>query len=198
MLCLYVRWYKWILFDISVFLYWWWLLFAVDCRDSESDVDYLHRREDASSDVCRIDRVDMSISLPSFNVDTPPPPYAPPKMMCVFPAYEEAPPPYESISRSHSSETVVSERNVSHSAWFTLESIWILLALHSVLLYKFFCRKYFCLLVIWLILRGAVLNYVATLEESLSLVCMHRILRFPIHCDKSVSYECHTLVTSLW
>jgi len=90
--------------------------FTVDCRDSGSDVDYLHRREDASSDVCRIDRVDMSISLPSFDVDTPPPPYAPRKMMCVFPAYEEAPPPYESISGSHSSETVASERNVSRSA----------------------------------------------------------------------------------
>jgi len=92
------------------------LLFAitVDCRDGESQ-DYLHRREDASSDVCRIDRIDMSISLPSFNTDTPPPPYTPPKVMCIFPAYEEAPPPYEAMSWFQSSETVVSEQNIGHS-----------------------------------------------------------------------------------
>jgi len=88
---------------------------TVDCCDSENDVDYLHRREDASSDVCRIDRIDMSVTLPSFDVDTPPPPYTPPKLMCMVPAYEEAPPPYESMSGSHSLETVVSEHIVSHS-----------------------------------------------------------------------------------
>lgn len=88
----------------------------VDCRDGESDGDYLHRREDASSDVCRTDRIDMSVSLPSFDVETPPPPYTPPKLICVIPAYEEAPPPYESMSGSHSSETVASQQNISHSA----------------------------------------------------------------------------------
>jgi len=89
---------------------------ALDCRDAERVADYLHRREDASSDVCRIDRVDVSISLPSFDTDSLPPPYSPPKMMCVFPAYEEAPPPYESMSGSHSSETVASEENSDNRA----------------------------------------------------------------------------------
>lgn len=93
---------------------------TVDCRDGESDGDYLHWREDASSDVCRTDRIDMSVSLPSsFDVETPPPPYMLPKLMCMIPAYEEAPPPYESVSGSHSSETVASQQNVSHSAWVT-------------------------------------------------------------------------------
>jgi len=93
------------------------LLFAitVDCSDGESHGDYLHRREDASSDVCRIDRIDMSVSLPSFDAETPPPPYTPPKMMCMFPTYEEAPPPYESMSRSQSTETVASEQNIGRS-----------------------------------------------------------------------------------
>ena len=85
---------------------------TVDCRENESDSDYLHRREDASSDVCRIDRIDVSVSLPSFDAETRPPPYTPPKMMCMFPAYEEAPPPYESMSRLQSSETVPSDRSL--------------------------------------------------------------------------------------
>ena len=76
---------------------------TVDCRERQ---DYLHQREDASSDVCRNDRIDISISLPSFDTETPPPPYTPQKIMCLLPAYEEAPPPYESMSTSQSSETV--------------------------------------------------------------------------------------------
>ena len=71
---------------------------TADCHDCETRaVDYLHHREDASSDVCRNDRIDLSVSLPSFNVETPPPVYTPPKMMCFFPECEEAPPPYESV-----------------------------------------------------------------------------------------------------
>jgi len=81
---------------------------TVDGCDGGSDGDYLHQREDASSDICRTDRIDMSVSLPSCDVETPPPPYTPPKLMYMIPAYEEAPPPYESMSRSQSSETVAS------------------------------------------------------------------------------------------
>jgi len=92
---------------------WFCFVITVDCSDVQRD--YLHGREDASSDVCRIDRIDMSVNLPSFDAETPPPPYTPPKMMCVFPAYEEAPPPYESLSRSQSSETVASEQNTGRS-----------------------------------------------------------------------------------
>jgi len=92
---------------------------AVDCRDSESDVDYLHRREDASSDVCRVDRIDLSVNLPSFDLETPPPPYTPPKLM--IPAYEEASPPYESMILSQLPET---GQNAGHCGWFTSESIW--------------------------------------------------------------------------
>jgi len=86
----------------------------VECCDGESDVDYLHHREDASSDVCRTDRIDVSVALPSsFNLETPPPPYTPLKVMFMIPAYEEAPPPYESMSGSQSLETVASQENIS-------------------------------------------------------------------------------------
>jgi hypothetical protein len=58
--------------------------------------NYLSRREDGSSDVSRVDRgIEVSISLPSFDVSLPPPPYVSPKPSYLPPAYDDVPPPYE-------------------------------------------------------------------------------------------------------
>jgi hypothetical protein len=58
--------------------------------------NYLSHREDGSSDVSRYERgLEVSISLPSYDVDMPPPPYASPKPSFLLPSYDDVPPPYE-------------------------------------------------------------------------------------------------------